>query len=499
MPAAIARLNRWQSALVLFLNGALMTLGFAPYHYWPVIFISLPLFYLFLKSAQSRAQSLWRGFYFGYGHAMAGTWWIANALLVDADKFAWMLPFSVLGLSAVMALWFVAFAYLIHRFRAHLTPILFAVLWVVVEYLRSFGMFGFPWNLAGYIALSSIEIAQLAATIGTYGLSLLVVLFGLTPLIWLGEKTRRAKILQTLAVLMIWAGCYSYGFHEIPMRKSFTNTTIRVVQPNIPQSLKGSREGSVLAVKVLGELTNKPTGIVPDVTIWPETAYPFTVRKGEPLAVPHIKMLLTGAVRAEGIKPNLKIWNSLIAIMPAGDVVASYDKHQLVPFGEFVPLRSVLPLDKITPGDLDFSRGEGPQTVTLPGIPPFSPLVCYEGIFPSMAVAKERPAWLLNVTNDGWYGDTAGPYQHFDMVRMRAIEQRLPVVRAANSGISAVIDPYGRVVASLPLNQRAFLDLKLPAMVVGSAYANHGELITVFLLMLLFLYTIMRRDISKNK
>lgn len=446
--------NRRHSALLLFAAGALMALGFAPYDGWPVIFISLPLFYLVLTNSTSYAQAAWRGFYFGYGHAIAGTWWIANALLVDAEKFAWLFPFSVLGLSAVMALWFVVFALLVHAFRPRMGVLLFAILWVLVELARSWGMFGFPWNLLGYMVLASSTLAQTASLIGTYGLSFLLLLVGLLPVMWLGSSTRRLKIQYTALCFAIFVSTYSYGWVRLGFPTQYTQTLLRLVQPNIAQTLKGSQAGQQAAVEVLARLSTQPAVPMPDVTIWPETAYPFTMRIDAPQAMPAIKTLITGAVRAEGQRDNLKLWNSIVALAGDGNVLAYYDKHQLVPFGEFVPLRTVLPLDKITPGAIDFSRGEGPKTVALAGLPPFSPLVCYEGIFPQHAVDKaQRPAWLLNLTNDGWYGDSAGPYQHLAMVRMRAIEQGLPTVRAANSGVSAVWDSFGRVVGGLSLNQ----------------------------------------------
>jgi apolipoprotein N-acyltransferase len=170
-------------------------------------------------------------------------------------------------------------------------------------------------------------------------------------------------------------------------------------------------------------------------------------------------------------------------LVATGGQFSTYDKHQLVPFGEFVPLRNVLPLDKITPGNIDFSRGEGPRTITQAGAPPFSPLICYEIIFPWYAVDKEkRPEWIFNATNDGWYGDTPGPHQHLDAARMRAVEQGLPVVRAANTGISAVIDPYGRVVKKLNLNVRGIIDQTLPAPLTPTIYAKFGESLTLIIL-----------------
>lgn len=495
--------SRWKGLFVAFAAGALMALGFAPMHAWPVIFFSLPIFYKLLQTAVSRAQALWRAFAFGYGHAMAGTWWIANALLVDADKFAWMMPFSILGLSAAMAMWFVFFGFLFYVCRARMTPLLFAALWLVVEYARSWGMFGFPWNLAGYISLAWLPVAQMASIVGVYGLSFLVVLAGLLPIILLRQRDRPAQytvavIACVLAIAIVFIGVER--LHD-PIKK--TPITLRLVQPNIPQKVKGLREGQRLAIELLGRLSMPPLGVgSPDVTLWPETAYPFNLRAGEVMPRPKTGLIITGAVRVEGYASDAKIWNNLAALASDGTVLASYDKHQLVPFGEFVPLRHLLPLAKITPGDTDFSRGDGPRTLAVGNLPPFSPLICYEVIFPWMAVAagdKDRPKWLLNVTNDGWYGDSPGPYQHLDAARMRAIEQGLPLVRVANSGVSEVMDGRGLVVASLPLNQRGGLDVQLPEALPMTLYARFGERYLIFMIIILTFFLCGYRNGSENK
>lgn len=436
-----------------------MALGFAPFHYWPVIFISLPTLYLILQTATTRWQAIWRSFFFGYGYFMAGTWWIANALLVDADKFAWLLPFSVLGLSAVMALWFAVLGLLAYALRRRMSPLLFALLWLALELLRSLGMFGFPWNLIGYMSLASLTFAQAASVIGVYGLSFIIVWVGLLPIYYGVSRSR--LLAASICTVLIVVGCYVYGASRLSNPTKFTDIQLRIVQPNIPQEVKGTQEGREVAVEALERLTELPaTNAKPDVIIWPETAYPFVLHNDMRHGVPKLDLLITGAVRVDG----KQIWNSILTINGNGEVLASYDKHQLVPFGEFVPLRSILPLDKITPGNIDFSRGSGPQTLRVDTLPPFSPLVCYEVIFPWMAIDKAaRPSWLLNVTNDAWYGDSPGPYQHFEMARMRAIEQRLPLIRSANSGISAVIDSRGRAVSILPLGIEGILDVALPS------------------------------------
>ncbi len=491
----------WRAALLAYLAGALMTLGFAPYHAWPVVFISLPLFYQLLMTRERRAQALWCGFFFGYGYFMAGTWWIGNALLVDAAKFGWMLPFSILGLSAVLALYFLPLAYASYRLRTHMTPLLFAALWVGVEYLRSVGAFGFPWNLAGYIGLASLPFAQLAAWVGTFGLGFVIVAVGLLPVLWLGEGSKRRALMWTVLGVALVLGECLWGAARLRPATAMTATTLRLVQPNIPQEVKGTREGQQLAIEVLGRLTReRVTAAAPDAVIWPETAYPFTLRATNGNPTPHVPLLLTGATRVEGVKPGLAIWNSLVALGGDGTVRAQYDKHQLVPFGEFVPLRAVLPLEKITPGDIDFSRGVGAQTLTVANVPPFSPLVCYEVIFPWLAVdPSARPDWLLNVTNDGWYGDSPGPYQHFDMSRMRAIEQGLPLVRVANSGISAVIDGRGVVMAAMSLNHRGVLDLHLPQQQGITGYVRYGEEAVLVFLCALFFIHFLGISLIKNK
>ena len=495
-------LSGWRAWFASYLAGVLMMAAFAPFYVWPVIVVVLPLFYRLLNAAPTGREAARRGFFFGYGHAMAGTYWIANALLVDAEKFGWLVPFSVLGLSAVLAIWFALFGWWFHALRSSqsLTNIIrFAALWVLIEYLRSVGMFGFPWNLAGYTALASIHVAQLASIVGVFGLSFWVVLVATLPVL----GYRKALV----AIALIMGTAYGYGAWRMPDSTSFTTTHLRIVQPSVPQAVKWTPQGKMESLKLHADMMRIEKDVTPDVVIWSESAFPYTLRADRPwppqlgaLLLPN-QLLLTGAMRAEGEGTALKLWNSMVAIDGKGVVRATYDKHQLVPFGEFMPLRDVLPLDKITPGDTDFSRGSGPQTISIDTIPPFSPLVCYEVIFPWLAVNKQvRPQWLLNVTNDGWYGNATGPYQHYAAAQMRAIEQGLPVVRAANNGISAVIDPYGRAVAELELNKRGIIDSLLPVSAPPTLYARHGVAVAIILTAtLLLVAAFMKLTLTKNK
>jgi apolipoprotein N-acyltransferase len=490
----LATLRGWRGKLACFIAGALTTFGFAPYHVFPVVFLTLPFLFLMLEKARHPRSAALYAWAFGYGYTMAGTYWIANALLVDAEQFGWLVPFCVLGLSLLFSVWFALFGALV---RWTQTPNLainilrFALLWVAVEYWRSFGMFGFPWNLLGSMALADIHIAQLASVIGSFGLSLFVLLIALAPLWWLKQfPQRRYALLATLAAVVF---VYAYGLWRLPGEVAMSNTEVRLVQGNIAQSMKWTERGRMESAAVYGALSRIKNGDqpVPPVILWPETALPFTLHEGDiwpaqlaPM-IPRGGALITGAVRSTGEGSGYKLYNSIATIDADGAWHASYDKHQLVPFGEFVPLRSVLPIEKITPGGIDFSRGTGAATVSIGAIPPFSPLVCYEVIFPWLAADRaHRPDWIFNATNDAWYGDTPGPYQHFAAARLRAIEQGLPLARAANTGISAVIDPYGRTLQLLPLNRRGIIDQLLPRPLQPTLYSHFGELITLTILLM---------------
>jgi apolipoprotein N-acyltransferase len=238
------------------------------------------------------------------------------------------------------------------------------------------------------------------------------------------------------------------------------------------------------------ELARTPTPDMPNVVIWPETAVPFVldaegeVRDVMAWATPPGGITISGAL---GSDDQQRIYNSVLALDSKGAVIARFDKFHLVPFGEYVPLRKWIPLKGIAEvGGGDFGSGPGPRTVSIPGLPPASPLVCYEVIFPDQVVDRSlRPGWLLNVTNDGWFGHTAGPHQHLAIARVRAVEQGLPLARAANTGISAVVDPYGRIVNALPLGAMGVVDANLPAALPPTVYGRLGNTIFWGILLLL--------------
>jgi apolipoprotein N-acyltransferase len=265
------------------------------------------------------------------------------------------------------------------------------------------------------------------------------------------------------------------------------------VQPSIPESAKNDPTQVLVNFRRLFALSTAPGAEHDSAVIWPEAAAPPFLdrdggaRKALAQAAPLDGYVITGTVRTDPAPaPPVHIWNSLVAIDHEGAIRATYDKAHLVPFGEYVPFRSILPMQKITPGAIDFSAGPGPRTVTLPGLPPFSPLICYEAIFPGAVVEPgHRPAWLLNITNDAWYGFTSGPFQHVAITRVRAVEEGLPLARAANNGITAMFDPYGRVLGHLDLDAVGVLDEKLPQALPATLYSQLGD--TAYFAMLLLI------------
>lgn len=459
--------RRWLWALLL---GASLALALPPVYFLPAIIPALLGLFHLATTASTLRRALWEGWLWGLGFFAAGTYWICISLLVDAARFAWLIPFCIIGLSGYFAVYIALAAAVTWRFRASpYAYLIFAVCWALAEMARGYVFTGFPWNVLAIVWGFSDIMIQPAALFGAYGLSFITVfLVAGLALFFPGLPRRRALRVNFLhlALMMILAGWGVHRLHSTEIQ-TVPGVKVRLVQASVEQSLKWDPRAKGEGIARHLQLTKSPG--LQDIThvIWPETALPTMVAPNMPLLsalgshLPKNGTLITGALRSEGERTDStwNIYNSLFTISSMGKILAHYDKHHLVPFGEFVPLRNVLPLDKITPGDTDFSRGPGPQTITIPGFPAFSPLICYEGIFPEEAVdRKNRPALLLNITNDAWFGVSSGPYQHLQLVRLRAVEQGLPLIRAAGNGISAVIDPLGRVTALLRLNEIGVLD-----------------------------------------
>ncbi len=475
----IGRLRGWRRGLAAFGFGAVAAAAQPPVLAIPCLAAGFAGLAWLLKGARGRRGAFADGWVFGAGYFAAGLYWVSNALLVEASRFAWMIPPAVLGLSFGLALFSglaTVAVHLAHPRRREdslrddmLGICLLAAAWTGAEWLRGWMFTGFPWNPVGAVWTGTLPVLQTAAWTGVYGLSLVTVhAAGALSVLATPARHRWPAALSGVAALAALGAAGALRLEGAPAGDA-DGVRLRIVQPNVPQREKIRPELRLASFARLAAMSGEGGGATH--VIWPESAVPLSMLLDERhrsllrRATPPGGLLITGAVRTRrGTDGRLAAWNSVVVVDDRGNVAGVYDKHHLVPFGEYVPLRAVLPVDRVAPGAVDFSRGPGPRTLDLAGLPPFSPLVCYEAIFPGAVVdgSRPRPAWLLNVTNDAWFGTSSGPHQHFAAAQMRAVEEGLPMVRAANTGISGVVDAHGRVVRRLGLGTRGTIDAGLP-------------------------------------
>jgi apolipoprotein N-acyltransferase len=494
----------WRRALVALAAGACSALAMPPVDAWPVLFLTLPvLVWLADGAAGGRLGGIpgaaIAGWWFGFGYQLAGLYWVGHAFLVDAKTFGWLLPFAVTALPAGMAC-YTALGLALARMLWTRGPgrlIALAVALTVTEWLRGFLFTGFPWNAYGYALTGPLALSQGAALIGIWGLTFVAVAVFASPAVLLDERvdTRRPWMPLALGVAVL-AALAAYGTWRLSRTPTafVDNVRLRIMQPNLQQDQKFNYSARQRVMSQYLELSDRSTGPqssgVRDAThlIWPESAFPFLLtREPEAMAqiaalLPQGTVLITGAIRAPEAAPGKKIeraYNSIYVIDHDGTILSVYDKIHLVPFGEFLPFQSfleslgIMQLTKLPGG---FIPGERRRAMDVPRAPRMLPFVCYEIVFPGEATSgSERPGWMLNLTNDGWFGHSSGPYQHLRQAQVRAIEQGLPLVRAANTGVSAVIDPAGRTVRSLPLGTEGVLDAQLPRWIEPPLYARTGD------------------------
>lgn len=404
-----------------------------------------------------------------------------------------MLPFAALGLPAFLA-FFTAIAAWGASFAQGRLAKIFAVVaaFSAADWLRGHVLTGLPWNLFGHAWSGPDPLVQSVSVYGIYGLGVIALLAAALPA-GVSHGSPRARIAVLVAAVLIVAVHWVGGVLRLAdgSQAMAPGVGIRLVQANIPQREKWAiqfRSRNIGAHYKLS-LQDRPNWITH--VVWPEMATTFylaedaAARQALAKVVPTGGLLITGAPRRE-VNVNGS-YNSILALDAVGRIAGHYDKAHLVPFGEYVPFSSILPIEKITQGAVGYQPGAGIQTKRLPGLPPISLLVCYEVIFSGEVVdPADRPAAIFNLTNDAWYGISAGPYQHFANARVRAVEEGIPVFRAAYTGISGAFDPHGRVLGTIPLNERGVLDLKLPMPLTDlTFYARWGDR-TFFALLVLF-------------
>lgn len=479
----------WRAGLAAFGLGLLSALAFPPLHVIPALLVAVPGLLALIEGARGHGRGFWAaagvGFWFGFGMHLVGLYWITEAILLESTRYWWLVPLAVPALSALLALFVAAPCGMAKLAPAGWRRVaMLGGAWVIAEFGRQFIGTGFPWNPWGSVwaipgGVGDVMI-QPASWVGTPGLTLATVLLaGMASLGW------RAWACGAV-VLAGWGGAGMMRLRE-PVPPS-PGIVVVLVQGNVTQGAKWNRDA---AMEVFGRyLRLSSEGVAAaggraSVVVWPETSsvFPLQADAGAREAIAEAVAPALGAIvgsltfrdeqgRVAAPSADVVPFNSMVAMGAKGVIGGIYDKWHLVPFGEYSP--SWMPLAiQIVPGHFGF--GSGPSTLRLPGVPAFGGLICYEAIFPAQVVDEgNRPAWLVNITNDAWFGDSTGPRQHLAGARMRAVEEGLPLMRAANTGITAGFDAWGRELGRLPRGMAGELNLELPGRRAATPFARFG-------------------------
>jgi apolipoprotein N-acyltransferase len=485
----------WPRRAIALAAGATGALALPPFGFAPAMILPMTVAVWLLDGAAGATRgaalraAFADGWWWGFGYFLAGLWWLGAAFLVDADQFLWALPLGVVGLPLFLAL-FPALGFVLAR--AIWSPGLGRIFALGVglsasEFLRANVLTGFPWNEYGMALGQYLWSAQIAAWVGLHGLTLLTIMLAAAP------ATMKARPIAAAALATVALVAFGAWRAGEPAPAPVAGVKLRLVQPNVAQGPSFSAEnGSAILtgyLKLSDRATSPERSGIADVThlFWPESAFPFILAH-EAGALARLvdflhggATLVTGAASEEGEGAKARYFNSMEIIDRNGLAAARYDKRWLVPFGEYLPLRALFDRLRVTqfvhvPGG--FEPGAGPRTLSVHGLPDALAMVCYEAIFPNEGRVREgetaKVGYILNLTDDGWFGRTAGPYQHFAQARLRAVEWGLPMLRVANTGISAVLDARGRILDATPLGVEAVLDAALPGALAPTWQAHWG-------------------------
>ena len=511
----VMSLKGWSRRCFAILLGIVTALALPPLYAWPLLVPGFVGFIWLIEGSPKPKQfpnskftisASWlafsAGWWFGLGFFSAGLYWVSLSFFVDAATYAWMAPIALLFLSAGMALYIGAVGwatYVSSRVGAN-RVFLLALWWVFFEWVRGWAFTGFPWNLLGTVWTFSEEMIQIVSFTGVLGLSLITVLVASAPAILGIQSIRLAKrftivFIAGLTLLMVWVG----GDIRLntATESAVDDVNLKLIQPNISQRDKWKRSLQKHHFKKLLKLSKKSqSDSTKKIThiIWPETATPLYLSSAVDalnlvsVVAPAGGALVTGAPRQNKKRGrDREIWNSIHVIDSSAAIIDTYDKRHLVPFGEYIPFRKFINISKLTGGRVDFSRGVGATVLNVPGAPPAVPLICYEAIFSlkkNLSRDHHRPGWLLNLTNDAWFGLSSGPYQHFAAAQLRSVEAGLPLVRVANTGVSGVIDSYGRVKVKTQLNEEIAIESSLPVALPKLTWFARYQNTTIILIVL---------------
>ncbi len=499
----------WGAALCCLLAGLGAALAHPPFGMLPGLLgygLALHLIDQDMGARHRLRGGFWRGWLFGLAYFFVGTWWVGEAFLVDIEVYGWMAPIAVLSLSGGLALFWgvagLAYRWAVPRQASALVRLAaFVLVFSVVEWLRGHVLTGFAWNLPGETWRAGSAPSQMASVVGAYGLSLITLWIAGSFGLLLSQDQRRQGLVLAGAAVALMAGLYGFGLvrlaHASP--PSARGPVVRIVQANIPQSAKWTPENFRNILAKYTALTTRPSkGPVPAVVIWPEGAIPSALddylapgswtRDVVTASLKPGQVLMTGGFRYGGTPDRPLYYNSLVGVRREGadlKVTGLYDKYRLVPFGEYLPLGEILGrvgIRRLVHAPDDFTPGPRPQPVQFDGLPLVQPLICYESLFPGFtrqgaALSGRRAAWILNVSNDAWFGKTSGPWQHLNIASYRAIEEGLPLIRSTPTGISAVIDAYGRrsTTQSLVQGVEGVIDSPLPDALQPTLYSRLGD------------------------
>jgi apolipoprotein N-acyltransferase len=481
LAGSIILLSGWRRTMVAILAGAIAVLGQAPYDFPAACFVAFPvLVWLLDGSAAAVRPGLWgrlkpsfaTGYWFGFGYFLAGLWWIGGAVLVEADMFAWALPFAVFGIPLLLATFYGIACAIARLIWSDGLGRIFALAFGfgVAEWLRGFVLTGFPWNAIGYAAMPTPLLMQSVEVVGLLGMNMLAVFVFAVPALL---ASARGTLTGVVFAVLIAAAHLGYGYYRLSMPEPdlMAKLPVRLVQPNVDMAEKWDPAIRDRIFKSMLDLSSKPAtdgGPAPKLIVWPETSVPYIFSEN-PAALAAIgemlkdgQTLIAGAVREEGTSADgARFYNSVVQIDDSGQIVDAVDKIHLVPFGEYLPFDELfarLGIRQMISGPMNFAAGSERHALTIPGGTPIMPYICYEVIFPELVPQSGTAGVMLNVTNDAWFGNTPGPFQHLRQAQVRAVETRMPLIRAANTGISAKIDLNGTLTHGLALNTAGTID-----------------------------------------
>ena len=486
-------------ALQLFVLGALAALSLPPVDFWPATFVTVPLaLWIFAREMNSSYRRIaLLSWLYGVGYFIAALHWVAFAFFVNPERDLWMMPIAVGALAAGMALFWMAAITVgsVLVKRGYPAWLIYPAALALCEWLRGNILTGFPWAVFGQHADGMFGVEQLASLIGMTGLTLMIWLWGAAVYAAIFEKAR-ARI---IAIVIIATFPLSLAWGQLRLSATPTayvpNMIVRLVQPNINQNEKWLEGHARKIYDTLLSLNARPSSTGQPIThiIWPESSVPFLIDesakgRGELAnAMPPGATLLVGAVRRDAPNDDAHYFTSILVMNDKAEVLNHYDKWHLVPGGEFLPLAWLLEplgLRKVVSLPESFTPGAGPQTLPVPNAGPAGMSICYEAIFPfAVSGPTLRPDWLINVTNDAWFGKSVGPHQHLGQLRLRVIELGIPAARAANTGISAIIDPLGRITFQSEIGVADAYDMAMPQPVAQTLYSRLGDWALLLLVM----------------